>query len=121
MVIITGIKNFPNQPACCTITYGDSYANMKEYTVVAIGTRRGWKNGSYKDLTKQSLVTGYTHISIYVAICSQLLASSANSHESPLKYTVYHIVVYTYLYAIYYIQHLSLYMSYISALGSGNA
>ena len=38
MVIITGIKNFPNQPACCTITYGDSYANIEEYTVVAIGT-----------------------------------------------------------------------------------
>ena len=83
MVIITGIKNFANQPACCTITYGDSYANMKEYTVVAIGTRRGWKNGSYKDLTQQSLVNDYTHISIYVAICSQLLASSATAMNLP--------------------------------------
>ena len=83
MVIITGIKNFPNHPACCTITYGDSYANMKEYTVVAIGTRRGWKNGSYKDLTQQSLVNDYTHISIYVAICSQLLASSATAMNLP--------------------------------------
>ena len=89
--------------------------------MVAIGTRSGWKNSSYKDLTQQSLVIDYTHISIHIAICSQLLASSANSHESPLKYTVYYIIVYPNLYTIYYIQHLSLYMSYTSALGSGDA